>query len=103
MPLHSSLIRPLLLAGGERLLVMMNGLIIIMLLLGVGLNTFTIVTAILLATFGQWGLVQAAKADPQMSEIYRRHIRYRDFYPAQSSVQAKTPVIYPSIPKIFIK
>jgi type IV secretion system protein TrbD len=26
----------------------------------------------------------AAKVDPQFSQVYRRHIRYRRFYPARS-------------------
>lgn len=93
LPIRRSLIRPFLLAGGERPFVMTNVTLIAALLLGVGINTFTLVVAGLLATLGQWGLVQAAKADAQMSQVYLRHIQYRDFYPAQSSVHAKSLIV----------
>ncbi len=33
------------------------------------------------------------KADSQMTKIYLRHVKYRSFYPAQSSVAALAPTI----------
>ena len=99
LPFHRSLLRPLLLAGGERMLVLTNCMIMAMLILGVGLNEFTIAVTFILATFGQWCLVQIAKADPQMSEIYLRHIKYQTFYSAQTSVHCKKTSIYFSLPK----
>lgn len=93
LPIRRSLIRPFLLAGGERAFVMTNVTLIAALLLGVGINSFTLIVAGLLATVGQWGLVQAAKADAQMSQVYLRHIHYRDFYSAESSVHAKPLIV----------
>lgn len=98
LPFRRALLRPLLLAGGERMLVLMNCIIMAMLILGVGLNEFTLVISIFLATIGQWCLVQTAKSDPQMSEVYLRHIKYQEFYSAQSSIHAKTAFIHPSLP-----
>lgn len=98
LPFRRSLIRPFLLAGGERSFVLTNVTLMACLLLGVGLTKFTLMTAGLLATLGQWGLVQAAKADPQMSQVYLRHIHYQDFYSAQASVQAKAARITSSLP-----
>ncbi len=100
LPIRRSLIRPLLLAGGERSLVMINTTLIATLLLGVGIYKFTIVATLTLATLGQWCLVQTAKEDPEMTQVYLRHLRYRDFYPAQSSIHAKEAFIYSSLPKI---
>jgi type IV secretory pathway TrbD component len=99
LPLRRSLLRPLLLAGGERALVLINCTLIAALIFGVGISTFTVASAILLATLGQWCLVQAAKADPDMTQVYRRHIIYKEFYPAQSSVHARPQIIHPSLPK----
>lgn len=99
LPFHRALLRPLLLAGGERMLVLMNCIVMAMLILGVGLSEFTIVTTIFLATVGQWCLVQIAKTDPQMSEVYLRHIKYQEFYSAQTSVYCKKISTYFSISK----
>lgn len=100
LAIRRSLIRPLLLAGGERTLVMINVTLITAIVFGVGFFKFTIAIAFVLATFGQWCLVQAAKADPDMTRVYLRHIRYKDFYPAQSSIHAHEAYIYSSLPKL---
>jgi type IV secretory pathway TrbD component len=78
--LHRSLLRPILLAGAERRLVMINMTLIATLLLGVGLYPVTVISALLLATIGHWCLAQAAKADPMMTAIYLRHLRYDNVY-----------------------
>ena len=54
LPFRRSLIRPFLLAGGERSFVLSNVTLMACLLLGVGLTKFTLMTAGLLATLGQW-------------------------------------------------
>lgn len=100
IPIRRSLNRPILLMGGERILVMINITIICALIFGVGINKLTVITALLLATLGMWFLSRIAKSDPQMTQIYLRHIKYKEFYPAQSSVQAGTAYIKPSIPPV---
>jgi type IV secretion system protein VirB3 len=98
LPIRRSLIRPLLLAGGERQLVMINCTFIACLIFGMGISLFTVVASALLGIFGQWCLVAAAKSDPAMSRVYLRHIHYQDFYPAKGSAHARAPRILPSIP-----
>lgn len=97
LPIRRSLTRPILLGGGERKLVLVNCTLILALIFGIGINKLTLGCALFLAIFGQWALIQMAKADPFMSQIYLRHIHYRDYYLAQGSVQAPVPVIKPSV------
>lgn len=97
--LHRSLLRPMLFAGGEKRLVLLNMTLIAVLLLGLGVHYITISLALFLATIGHWCLVQAAKADPMMSRIYLRHIQYQERYSATSSVHVKIKSNYISIPE----
>ena len=96
-PIHLSLTRPLLLAGAERQLVLVNGTIIAALIFGVGFYWASITAAIVLATVGHWGLTRAAKHDPQMSRVYVRHIRYQEYYPARAAVDAPPGYVFPSV------
>ena len=96
-PIHLSLTRPLLLAGAERELVLVNGTLIAALIFGVGFHWTSLTMAILLATVGHWGLTRAAKHDPQLSRVYARHIRYQEYYPARAAVQAPPCYVFPSV------
>ena len=95
--IHQALTRPLLLAGAERELVLINLTIIMALIFGVGIHWLSISVALLLATVGHWGLTRIAKHDPQMRLLYIRHVRYKDYYPAQSSVRSKSQLIKPTL------
>lgn len=97
IPIHPSLTRPLLLAGAERELVLVNGTIIAALIFGVGAHWASLTMAGLLATVGHWALTRAATHDPHLSRIYVRHIRYQAAYPAQARVQAPPAYVYPSV------
>jgi type IV secretory pathway TrbD component len=92
IPLHQSLIRPILLAGGERKLSLLNGIMAFALIFGVG-SVYAAGVGVFLATVLQWGLVQLAKKDAQFSEVYVRHVSYQTYYPAQSSFTAPLPII----------
>ena len=95
--IHPSLIRPLLLGGAERELVLMNGTIIAALIFGVGFHWVSLTVAALLATAGHWALTRAAKHDPRLSRIYVRHVRYQSYYPARPPIGAPPAWIYPSV------
>lgn len=90
--LHQSLIRPILLGGGERELVLLNGVIAAGLIFGIGswqAALFGIVWA-----FGiHWALVQLAKKDTQFFGVWKRETVYQDYYPAQASHTAVAPII----------
>jgi type IV secretory pathway TrbD component len=94
VPIHRSLIRPILLGGAERELVIINMTFVIALIFGVGLTKLTIISALLMAIVGQFVLVQMGKRDPMMSRVYLRHIKYNDFYPAHGSRLSRTPIIH---------
>ncbi len=96
IPIHRSLTRPLLLGGAERELTLLNATVIVILLFGGGLHVFAILTALALGTLGQGCFIQAAKVDPKLWQIYRRHLVYQDFYSAQTSVLAKPARIKPA-------
>ena len=95
--IHMSLTRPLLLAGAERELVLVNGTAIAALIFGVGFHWASVTVAVLLATAGHWALTRAAKHDPQLSRIYVRHVRYQEYYPACARVQARPGYVFPSV------
>ena len=97
--IHQSLVRPVLLAGAERPLAIANWVTAAALILGGG-QWYTAALGVLLATAGHWLLVQLAKVDPELSQVYIRHIRYRqDRYPARASIWAAPPArIRPTVP-----
>lgn len=97
IPIHRALTRPLLLAGAERPLVILNTTLIAMLLFGLGFGLLALTLAGMLASVGFWGLRMLASSDPQFSEVFARHQRYQSFYSAGSSPLAKAAIIKPSI------
>lgn len=83
IPIHSSLLRPQLLGGGERKLVLVNGI----LGLGVAMSVGTlpgVISAVVLCVLVHVLLVKMGKTDPQMSQIFIRHRPYQKFYPAHT-------------------
>jgi type IV secretion system protein VirB3 len=94
-PIHPSLVRPILLGGAERELVLVNLLVIVVLLLGVGPHPITFLLAALLGSAGHSLLVLAARFDPQMWKVYARHLLYQPFYPALASFDAPLASVHP--------
>lgn len=83
LPFQRALHRPNLLLGGER------GPVLAAACFGAGLamagqNKVTLIVGALLWFCALPVLRWMAKADPQMTEVYRRHIRYRGYYPPRS-------------------
>jgi type IV secretory pathway TrbD component len=70
--------------GGDRELVMMAGLLAFVLIFEAQELRATVVG--LLLWFGALhGCRRMAKADPRMRQVYLRHRRYRQYYPARST------------------
>ena len=76
--LPRALHRPNLILGGERKLVLTTGLIF------TALNLPSTLFAIAFWFLCLAALRQMAKADPQMSNVYLRNIRYRGYYAPRS-------------------
>ena len=82
-PLHRAMVRPNLMAGCERELLLSTGLMAALLIV-VAFNWAAAIVGVLVWTLGVAGLRAMAKADPMMSKVYVRHVRYRGYYPARS-------------------
>jgi len=97
IPVHLSLIRPILLMGAERELVLSSAIIAAVLVMSLERLIFTIAGVVF------WGvslaaLQRAAKADPQFSRVYLRHVHYRAYYAAQSRATARIATIREGMP-----
>jgi type IV secretory pathway TrbD component len=97
IPIHSSLMRPILLMGAERELVLISAIIAAALVLSIERLLFTVV-GVVFWCLSLAALQRAAKADPQFSSVYLRHARYRTYYPAQSHVTAHESSIREGLP-----
>ena|SRR5687768_15217510 len=86
--IHRSLNRPHLLLGAERSLVLLAGLVTALLLFSGNISIVSITLAVTFWSGSFWALVRMAKADPQMSRVYQRHIRYRSYYNAHGCIDA---------------
>ena len=86
--IHESANRPNQLLGGDRELVLVALLVTVSLSFalatwwGIVLSTVLWVTAVAV-------LKRMGKADPQLRQVYLRHIRYRAFYPAKSGLYSR--------------
>lgn len=88
IPIHASLIRPILLMGAERELVLISAIIAAVLVMSLERPLFAVVGAVFWA-LSIAVLQRAAKNDPVLSRVYLRHTRYRTYYPAQSRVTSR--------------
>jgi type IV secretory pathway TrbD component len=83
VPFLRVLWRPHLWFGGERDLALFVTAIAVILPVW-GLNWAALFIGVGLWIVAMPALRWAAKVDPQFSQVYRHHIRYRRFYPARS-------------------
>ena len=84
VPIHRALHRPSLIMGAERELVLVTGLLAAILIV-VALSLLSAAIGIALWSVGVAVLRQMGKADPMMSQVYLRHLRYQAYYPAHST------------------
>jgi type IV secretory pathway TrbD component len=97
--IHPALYRPVLFAGAEPAVVVLEVTTAFALVFGVGLHVATVVLALFYLTVVHAVMVWVAKQDPQMIGLYVRSLGARDFYPAHASVHAAPPPVHPSIPR----
>ncbi len=81
---HRALSRPNLILGGERNLVLLTVLVAATLIM-IGQSLLSVGVGLLLYVLGQGALSAMAKSDPEMSKVYLRSLRYRNFYPPRST------------------
>jgi type IV secretory pathway TrbD component len=97
IPIHTSLIRPILLMGAERELVLISAIIAAVLVMSLERLLFTVVGVVFWA-LSLAALQRAAKSDPQFSRVYLRHTRYRSYYAAQSRATARVSSVREGMP-----
>ncbi|MBU2834423.1 hypothetical protein HF673_01155 [Acidithiobacillus thiooxidans] len=87
IPFHKSLLTPILLAGGERELVILNAMMAFG-IMSLG-SMAAIATGAVVGIVGQTGVVLMGKHDPQMRSVYQRARFYHDYYRSQSTPWAE--------------
>jgi type IV secretion system protein VirB3 len=83
-PVHRALVRPMLLMGGERELVMMSGLIAGIFIVSF-LKVWSITFGVVLWLVSVYFLRRMAEKDPVMSKVFIRSIRYPKYLLPQST------------------
>ena len=83
VPIHRALHRPSLIWGAERELALLTGLLVFVLVF-VALSVLSAIFGVGLWVIGMAILRQMGKADPIMSRVYLRHLRYPSYYPAHA-------------------
>lgn len=96
-PIHISLIRPVLFAGAEPAVVIVEACVVFALLFVVGIHVATIAIAVFWLTAVHGMMVWVAKQEPQMTSLYARSLFGRDFYAPQPRATLPTPAPKPAI------
>jgi len=96
--IHSSLFRPVLFAGAEPPVVIVETCVVFALLFVVGIHLVTIAIALFWLTVVHSAMVWVAKQEPQMTGLYVRTLSARDFYAPHARAYVPTPSPRPSIP-----
>jgi type IV secretory pathway TrbD component len=93
IPVHQSLAKPLLFAGGDRELVLLNLIGQVGVLFMQGLSVISISIFLLGGGSVHVALVVMGKKDPMMRFVWLQYGTYRSFYPARSECRVKLPKI----------
>ena len=96
--IHAALWRPVLFAGAEPPVVVLEVTAAFALVFGVGLHIATALLALIYVTVGHAFMVWVATQDPQMTALYVRSLAAWDFYAPHATVHAAPPPVHPSIP-----
>jgi type IV secretory pathway TrbD component len=88
--IHASCVRPHLLLGGDRELVLALATLAVILAFAL-MSWWGVLLALALWILGMWALVRMGKSDAVLRHVYLRHVRYHDYYPARSGRDAQAP------------
>ena len=88
---RQSLLRPLLIFGAERELVFATGMVTAVLVMALISELAFAGVAIVFWAITLFALQRMAKNDPQMSQIYIRHLNKKIYYPAAPHLSALEP------------
>lgn len=94
--IHRSPTRIIMFMGGERKLVILSGMLsgYMSYLLSFRFNVFLgLGVGVALWCFCLYLLRKMANADPQMWQVFNRHLKYKAFYPARGRFDAVQPTL----------
>lgn len=97
--IHASLYRPVLFAGAEPAVVVLEITTAFALVFGIGLHVATVLLAAFYLTAVHSAMVWVAKQDAHMTALYVRSLSARDFYPPHGAVRGSPAPARPSIPR----
>lgn len=97
--IHTSLYRPVLFAGAEPAVVVLEVTTAFALVFGIGLHVATVLLAAFYLTAVHSVMVWVAKQDAHMTALYVRSLSARDFYPPHGSINAGSLPSHSSIPR----
>lgn len=98
-PIHPSLCRPILFAGAEPGVVIVEAAVVLALLFVVGIHVATVAVAVFYIGVVHAAVVRVTATDAQISQVYVRSLVARDYYPPHALLQAGTPAVRPAIPR----
>jgi len=84
VPLHQSMLRPLLLLGSERELILALGIVAGVFIVSL-FQLWAAIFGLVLWAIGAWVLTRAASFDPQLSKTFGRSLRYRKLYKSSAT------------------
>ena len=79
VPLHQSLLRPMLLLGAERELILALGIVAGVFIVSL-FQLWAAIFGLVLWAVGAWVLTRVASFDPLLSKTFGRSLRYRTLY-----------------------
>ena len=97
--IHASLYRPVLFAGAEPSVVVLEVTTAFALVFGVGLHLATVVLAAFYLIVVHGLMMWVARQDSHMIALYIRSLGARDFYPPHGSLANGSPQVHLSIPR----
>jgi type IV secretory pathway TrbD component len=99
-PIHAALHRPVLMAGVERGLVVVEATLGTALVVMGGMDWRTLSVAALLALALHPALAWATRADAAIAEVYVRSLGAQDFYLPVAGWRARPPAVRPALPRL---
>lgn len=87
-PIHQSLMRPVLVAGGEREPMQFLALVSIIVGIAGGLHIVNLITGTLVFSIGSLVLRKMAQADHKMYRVFMRYVKHQKFYRAVPTMYA---------------
>ena len=97
--IHASLYRPVLLAGAEPAVVILEVTTAFALVFGIGLHVATALLATFYLTVVHALMVRVAAQDPHMTALYIRSLGAHDFHAPHARVASASPPPAQSIPR----